>query len=113
MAEPTRDLVEATTADGGLIFLSHIEERVKHDMTGLTGLEIYNRHFDAKNDTVGVLALIFKLTAPKSLATLEESLDLYPQELFAFHVEYPTVYMNKWDSETAERRLTGKRQLSR
>ncbi len=107
LEDATPSLVEATTADGGLIFLSHIEERVTHDMAGLTGMEIYNRHFDAKNDTVGILALILKLSNLKSIAALEESLKTYPNELFAFQVEYPKVYLNKWDFETATRRLTG------
>ena len=107
LAAPTSELVSATTADGGLIFLSHIEERVNHDMVGLTGLEIYNRHYDAKNDTVGILALVLKMTSTKSIAELEESLRLYPDEFFAFDVEYPSVYLAKWDLETATRRLTG------
>ena len=48
MNDPTAALIEATRADGGLIFLSHIEERPSHSMAGLDGMEIYNRHADAK-----------------------------------------------------------------
>ena len=33
-----------------MIFLSHIEERSAHPVEGLTGLEIYNRHWDSKRD---------------------------------------------------------------
>src|SRR5205085_12638381 len=46
--EPTPKLISAVTANHGLIFLSHVEERKDHPMDGLTGMEIYNRHFDAK-----------------------------------------------------------------
>lgn len=101
------DFVSAVNADGGLIFLSHIEERPDHSMEGLTGQEIYNRHYDAKRDPAGLLALILKVTAPDSLRELEEDLANYPDELFAFHVEYPAEYLAKWDRETRSRRLTG------
>ena len=39
-----------------MIFLSHIEERQDHLVEGLTGLEIYNRHWDAKRDPASLLA---------------------------------------------------------
>ena len=44
------DFIDTVTADDGMIFLSHIEERKDHPLDGLTGLEIYNRHWDAKRD---------------------------------------------------------------
>ena len=37
MEEPTPAFIDTVGADGGLIFLSHIEERPDHPMTGLTG----------------------------------------------------------------------------
>jgi hypothetical protein len=42
-----RDFIDAVTAGGGMIFLSHVEERTDHPLDGLTGLEIYNRHYGA------------------------------------------------------------------
>jgi hypothetical protein len=90
-----------------MIFLSHIEERKDHPMDGLTGLEIYNRHYDAKKDVASLLALATKLTDPKQLAELEEAVRLYPDELFAFQCDYPQVYMEKWDEGTTQFRLTG------
>ena len=107
MKDPTPSFIETVTADGGLIFLSHIEERPGHAMAGLNGMEIYNRHADAKKDAAGLLAIVLKLTHPVSLAELEESLRLYPDELLASQVEYPTDYLAKWDAETKTRRLTG------
>jgi hypothetical protein len=107
MDEPTGAFIETVRADGGLIFLSHIEEQPDHPMEGLTGMEIYNRHFDAKNDAAGLLAIVLKLTSPASFKELDESLRLYPDELFATQVEYPAVYLAKWDRETRTRRLTG------
>ncbi len=107
MKDSTADLIKAATADGGLIWLSHIEERPGHSMEGLSGMEIYNRHADAKKDTAGLLGLVLKLTDPKGVAELEKSLALYPDELFASQVEYPADYLAKWDKETQTRRLSG------
>ncbi len=107
MNGPTDALIEATRSGGGLIFLSHIEERPGHSMAGLDGLEIYNRHFDAKNDPAGLIAIALKLTAPATLRELEDNLLHFPDELFAAQVEYPAAYLAKWDAETKTRRLTG------
>jgi hypothetical protein len=107
MDEPSVAFIDTVRADGGLIFLCHVEERPDHPMDGLTGMEIYNRHFDAKNDAAGLLAIVLKLTSPASFKELEESLRLYADELFAAQVEYPAAYLAKWDRETRSRRLTG------
>jgi hypothetical protein len=102
-----RDFIDTVTAGGGLIFLSHIEERPDHPLDGLTGLEIYNRHYDAKRDRASLLALVMRLTDPKQLAELQEAVLRYPDELFAFQCDYPKVYLDKWDEGTRHRRLTG------
>ncbi|MCI0541335.1 MAG: hypothetical protein L0Z50_39550 [Verrucomicrobiales bacterium] len=78
MDQPGPAFVRTVTAGDGMIFLSHIEERPEYPVDGLTGLEIYNRHWDAKKDPASLLALGFKLTDPKSLAELEEAVRLYP-----------------------------------
>ena len=107
MKEPTPAFLGLVRDDGGLAFLSHIEERPDHPMDGLDGLEITNRHADAKLDRAGILALFLKLTDPASLAELEESVRLYPGELYASQGRYPVEYLAKWDAETKSRRLTG------
>jgi len=107
MKDPTPAFIETVRADGGLIFLSHIEERPQHSMEGLDGMEISNRHADAKLDRAGILSVMLKLTDPASLRELEESLKLYPDELFASQERYPADYLTKWDAETQTRRLTG------
>jgi len=107
MDAPTADFIAAVRQNDGLIFLSHIEERPEHSMEGLTGMEIYNRHYDAKRDAAGILSLFLRVTDPGSLRELEEDLASYPDALFAFHVEYPAEYLAKWDRETQTRRLTG------
>ena len=107
MDDPTPGFIEAVRDDGGLIFLSHVEERPDHSMAGLDGMEIYNRHADAKKDEGSLVAITLKLTDPASLAELEESLRLYPDELLGAQQSYPTDYLAKWDAETKSRRLTG------
>jgi hypothetical protein len=101
------DFVDTVTSGDGMIFLSHIEERKDHPVDGLTGLEIYNRHWDAKQDKASLLLLAMKLTDPKQLAELQDAVRLYPDELFAFQCDYPKVYLDKWDEGTRRRRLTG------
>jgi hypothetical protein len=78
-----RDFIDTVTAGGGLIFLSHLEERKDHPLDGLTGLEIYNRHYDARRDRASLLALARKLTDPRQLAELQEAVRRYPDELYA------------------------------
>lgn len=107
MDQSTPEFVKTVTAGEGLLFLSHIEERPDHSMEGLTGLEIYNRHWDAKRDMASVLALVSQLTDPASLATLEEAVRLYPDEMLAFQCDYPQAYLDKWDASTRTQRLTG------
>jgi len=101
------DFINTVTVGDGMIFLSHIEERKDHPVEGLTGLEIYNRHWDAKQDKLSLLALGVKLTDPKQLAELQEAVRLYPDAFFAFQCEYPKVYLRKWDEGTKVKRLTG------
>jgi hypothetical protein len=101
------DFIATVTVGDGMIFLSHVEERPDHPLDGLTGLEIYNRHYDAKRDKASALALALKLTDPGQLAELREAVRLYPDELFASQCDYPKVYLDKWDEGTRRRRLTG------
>jgi len=107
MEEPVPEFIRTVTANDGLIFLSHIEERPDHSLEGLTGLEIYNRHWDAKKDKLSLLTLATQLTDPKQLAELEEAVRLYPDEALAFQCDYPQAYLDKWDAGTRTTRLTG------
>ncbi|MFO0877734.1 MAG: hypothetical protein U0840_10305 [Gemmataceae bacterium] len=102
-----RDFIDTVTIGEGMIFLSHIEERRDHPFDGLTGLEIYNRHWDAKQDKASLLALVLKLTDPKLTADLQEAVRRFPDEVLAFQCDYPKLYLDKWDEGTRQRRLTG------
>ena len=105
--EPIPRFVEAVGAGTGMIFLSHAEERMDHDMAGLTGMEIYNRHHDAKRDVLGMLDLAARLTDPASLRELQALVATFPDAVLGAQVEYAALYLDKWDRETRSRRLVG------
>jgi hypothetical protein len=107
MEAPVPALLDKVRAGGGLAFLSHIEERPDHPMDQLDGLEIYNRHWDAKRDRVTLIALALKLTHPTDIAQLDDALKRFPDETLGAQVDYPSDYLAKWDAETSRRRLTG------
>lgn len=100
-------LLEAVRADGGLAFLSHIEERPDHPMDQLDGLEIYNRHWDAKRDPMTLVSLALRLTDPRGIEALRQALERFPEETLAAQIDYPADYLAKWDAETPRRPLTG------
>jgi len=107
MEAATPRFVETVGAGTGMIFLSHAEERMDHDMRGLTGMEIYNRHHDAKRDVVGMLDLAARLTDPAGLKELQSLTAAYPDGVLGAQVEYSALYLDKWDRETRTRRLVG------
>ena len=107
MELPAPEFLRSVTAKGGLAFLSHIEERPDHSMEGLDGLEIYNRHWDAKRDRTTLIALALKLTNARDVGVLADSLRRFPEETLTAQIDYPADYLEKWDSETPRRRLTG------
>ena len=107
MEKPVPELIPAVVRGEGMAFLSHIEERPDHPMTGLTGLEIYNRHYDAKRDFTGMLQLVLRLTDPERLKELSELLRRFPDACLAAQCLYPQAYLDKWDASTATGRFTG------
>lgn len=107
MGQPLPEFLHTVRSDRGLAFLSHIEERPDHPTDNLDGMEIYNRHADAKEDVAGVLGLLLKMTDATALRELQDGLAHFPDEMLASQNTYPAAYLAKWDRETATRRLTG------
>lgn len=78
---------------GGLIFLSHLEERMDWQIHGLTGTEIYNTHADLKDEK----NLLDAVKNPFWIMTTAELFRKYPQEAFSALQDYPTDYLKRWD----------------
>lgn len=101
------DYIKMIAADGGNIFLSHVEERDDWSTVGLDGLEIYNNHTDMKDELEFVGWLRGALTNPDRLRNLNSLLARYPLEVFGALQDYLTPVMAKWDRDLRERPLTG------
>lgn len=107
MDAPKEDLIAATGAGTGLLFLSHVEQRMDHDMDGVSGMEIYNRHADAMDDMGILITLMGYATDPGAAKEFQRLLELYPDEVLACQLDYPSDYMEKWDRETLLRPIIG------
>jgi len=77
----------------GLMFLSHLEERMDWQIQGLTGCEIYNTHADFKDEK----KLIEALKNPMWLINSADAFRKYPQEAFSTLLDYPADYLKRWD----------------
>jgi hypothetical protein len=101
--ETPQQLADAIAATGGLSFLCHLEERMDWKIAGLTGMEMYNTHFDFMQEK----RLVSALKNPLTLLALLPSLQKYPQEFFAALQDYPAEYLKRFDQLSSEGRLTG------
>lgn len=88
-----QDFADVVRRRGGLIFLSHLEERMDWEIHGLTGTEIYNTHADFKDEK----ALIAALRNPLWLFQSAGLFRKYPQEAFSALLDYPADYLRRWD----------------
>lgn len=107
MKAPANALLDQVRENNGLAFLSHVEERQNHSMEQLDGQEIYNRHYDAIVDSKGLMSLVLAMTSRKTIDDFQQKIDKYPDETFAFQVEYPKLYLEKFDRELIKKRLVG------
>lgn len=114
LAYPTRSLKGEKSGDkqefadlvkqqDGMIFLSHLEERMDWEIAGLTGTEIYNTHADFKDE----LKFISALKNPLGLLSVSQAVKQYPQEMFAALQDYPADYLKRWDELCQKSRHTG------
>lgn len=87
----------------GLTFLSHLEERMDWELQGLTGVEIYNTHADAKDEK----RLFSSLRNPLWVLKNADAIRKYPQEAFSALQDYPADYLKRWDQLCAQVPHTG------
>jgi acetyl esterase/lipase len=104
---PKFDAERKPLADGALKFLTHVEERYDADTAGLQGMEICNRHTDAKLDKEFQAYLFGAAVNPEAWAKLTNNFVAFPDEVFAAGTGYWPDIFAKWDRETQQRRLTG------
>lgn len=100
-------LIDLVDAKGGTIFLSHVEEIKDFNLTGLTGMEIYNTHYGLI-DAPG-LAQAAGAQNPQQAArllTLIQAIRLYPTEAFAALSFRQDVYLRPFDALSQKYRLT-------
>ena len=86
-------LSDLLRGQGGLAFLSHLEERMDWEIRGLTGVEIYNTHADLKDEK----RLLSSMRNPLWLVGAAALFKRYPQEAFSALHDYPADYLRRWD----------------
>ena len=101
------EYIKAAKSADGVLFLSHVEEKIDWEMTDLDGLEIYNHHADFADEDAFVRWLRFSFIAPDRLKQLERILAEYPMEFFGASQDYPEQIIAKWDRALTRQRATG------
>jgi hypothetical protein len=104
--ESRDEVIRDVKKDGGNIFLSHVEEKLDWSTDKLDGLEIYNHHTDAKEETEFNRWLEGALSDLTRLSQIEQALAKYPQEVIAVQQDYLSSIIEKWDSDLSRHRLT-------
>lgn len=89
----SQEFADLIRGRGGLMFLSHLEERMDWEIRGLTGVEIYNTHANFKAQK----RLSTSLRNPLWLLKIAPLFGDFPQEAFSALQEYPADYLKRWD----------------
>lgn len=90
-----------------LRFLCHVEERLEAVTDGMAGMEIYNRHTDAKDDREFEKAFKWLIDDKAKWAAFAALYKEFPDEIFGAGTDYWTEIIAKWDSETLKKHFTG------
>jgi acetyl esterase/lipase len=90
-----------------LRFMSHLEETPDAKGDGFDGMEIYNRHTDAKDEKEFEDYFKKAMKDPAEWAKLVEKQAKYPDEVFGAQTDYwPTIFA-MWDKELAKHPFPG------
>src|SRR4029450_5211366 len=79
-----QEFADLVRGRGGLMFLSHLEERMDWQIEGLTGVEIYNTHADFKDEK----NLVAAMRNPLWLFSSPQLVRKYPHEASSAPLEY-------------------------
>ena len=94
-------------ASGDIRFLSHLEETPDAKGDGFQGMEIYNRHTDAKDEKAFDEYFRDAMKKPAEWAGLAKRQAAYPDEVFGSGVDYWPQIFAIWDRESASHPFTG------
>jgi len=100
-------LVDIVNEGVGLAFLSHVEERLDWDLSGLAGMEIYNTHTDFLDEPEMEGFLATALLDPKRMAELTTAFTQYHPEAFASLQDHLGQIIKRWDELNAKGHVTG------
>lgn len=103
MAGTPQEFADLVRGTQGLVFLSHLEERMDWELRGLTGVENYNTHADLKDEK----RMLAALRNPLWLLGSSPLFRKYPQEAFSALQHHPADYLKRWDELCAIAPHTG------
>jgi hypothetical protein len=101
------DYIKVAKGAAGIIFLSHVEERLNWPMGEIEGMEIYNHHADFEDEKEFVRWLRLSLIDPDRLKQVGKALAEYPMEVFGASQDYPAEIIARWDRDLQQQRATG------
>ncbi|MBI4567099.1 MAG: hypothetical protein HY719_01735 [Planctomycetes bacterium] len=90
-----QEQIDDTVAQGGQAWICHAESWKEWDFPGLTGIEVYNLHYDALLD--GKMFIV--------LAAASKWLKTDPDRAFKQILDRPDPILKKWDQVTRKRRF--------
>ncbi|MBI4891669.1 MAG: alpha/beta hydrolase [Acidobacteria bacterium] len=100
------ELIHKSPAPGAR-FHSHVEGQMDASPEGWDGMEIYNRHPDAEDDTDLLAYLKAAAASPAKLAELAKLQQQYPDELFGAGCDYWPEIFARWDRILTARPFAG------
>src|SRR5204863_2142208 len=86
---------------------SHLEETPDAKSEGFQGMEIYNRHTDAKDEAAFDKYFRDAMKNPAEWSSLAKRQSLYPDEVFGAGTDYWPSLFAMWDKEVASHPFTG------
>jgi hypothetical protein len=101
------EFVKVAKGAAGLLFLSHVEEKLNWPLGEIEGMEIYNHHADLADEDEFVKWLRLSFANPDRLKQIERALAEYPMEVFGASQDYLGQVIAKWDRDQQQQRATG------
>ncbi len=101
------DAARKPQPQGELRFFCHVEDRTNADSAGFDGMEICNRHTDAKLEPAMVAYVREAANDAARWSQLTSSFSAYPDECFAATANHWPQLFAKWDRELQQHHFTG------